>query len=187
MESISIIDETIDPLYMSIPVPASRNFIDQIYEFNQKAGLLDKPYDDFLESSFQIEEALEGFEHSYGWKEYLLPALFGNDTQYQSPKNVSRYIVNMINRNCWETCCPVVISDVDRLDKACDAIVFAVGSIAKLKLTPTQLNEAMSIVMNANLAKLGMPKDEHGKLMKPEGFVGPEVQLQALLDRRTSC
>ena len=37
------------------------NFIQQIYDFNQQAGLLDKGYDDFPESSFQIEEALEGF------------------------------------------------------------------------------------------------------------------------------
>ena len=41
------------------------NFVDQIHEFNSQAGLLDKGYDDFLESSFQIEEALEGYK-SYG-------------------------------------------------------------------------------------------------------------------------
>jgi len=158
-------------------------FIDQIYEFNQKAGLLDKPYDDFLESSFQIEEALEGFKQ-YGLK-YLQGQLVGDYDTEAKPKNLARYIVKLAQSDCHETCCVTTLSDVDRLDKACDAIVFAVGSIAKLKLSPAQLNEAMSIVMNANLAKLGMPKDEHGKLMKPEGFVGPEVQLQALLDRRT--
>ena len=38
------------------------DFVQRIHDFNQQAGLLDKPYDDFLESSFQIEEALEGFE-----------------------------------------------------------------------------------------------------------------------------
>ena len=41
------------------------NFVDQIHEFNSQAGLLDKPYDDFLESSFQIEEALDGFDLAY--------------------------------------------------------------------------------------------------------------------------
>ena len=27
-------------------------FVQQIYDFNSQAGLLDKPYNDFLESSF---------------------------------------------------------------------------------------------------------------------------------------
>ena len=37
------------------------NFVQEIYDFNKQAGLLEKGYSDFLESSFQIEEALEGF------------------------------------------------------------------------------------------------------------------------------
>ena len=171
--------------YVKLP-----HFIDQIYEFNQKAGLLDKPYDDFLESSFQIEEALEGFPNlASAWIRLSVPnaskdSLLVADTSLEVKNNVtakhlSRILVDTVMDGS------TALSDVDRLDKACDAIVFAVGSIAKLKLTPAQLSEAMLIVMNANLAKLGMPKDEHGKLMKPEGFVGPEVELQALLDRRT--
>lgn len=144
------------------------NFVEQIYEFNQKAGLLDKPYNDFLESSFQIEEALEGFR-TYDCTISILST--GN-----SPKEISREILNQIGT--------LELSDVDRLDKACDAIVFAVGSIAKLGLTPDQICQAVSIVMDANLAKLGMPKDEHGKLMKPADFVGPEVKLQQLLESR---
>ena len=32
--------------------------------------------------------------------------------------------------------------------------------------------------------KLSMPKDEHGKLMKPANFVGPEIQLQTILEQR---
>lgn len=152
------------------------NFIDQIYDFNLKAGLLNKPYNDFLEASFQIEEALEGFDVGR-----ISTELASEPFTTDSPKVLARRI--LVGEKFRET----FLTDVERLDKACDAIVFAVGSIAKLKLSPAQLNEAMSIVMNANLAKLGMPKDEHGKLMKPEGFVGPEVQLQALLDRRPLC
>lgn len=149
-------------------------FVDQIYLFNQKAGLLEKPYDDFLESSFQIEEALEGFN--------LVPFLsdIPGASLTLNPKQLSRDIMSKVSEG-------VVLSDVDRLDKACDAIVFAVGSIAKLRLTPDQLHQAMSIVMEANLTKLDMPKDEFGKLTKPIDFVGPEVKLQALLDSRPSC
>ena len=35
--------------------------IKEIVKFNKEAGLLENDYDDFLESSFQVEEALEGF------------------------------------------------------------------------------------------------------------------------------
>lgn len=147
------------------------NFVEQIYEFNQKAGLLDKPYNDYLESSFQIEEALEGFNLPC-----IIEALDIKLDFDTNAKGISREILASVKDNC--------ISDVDRLDKACDAIVFAVGSIAKLGLTPDQICQAVSIVMEANLAKLGMPKDEHGKLMKPADFVGPEVKLQQLLESR---
>lgn len=150
------------------------NFVEQIYEFNKKAGLLDKPYNDFLESSFQIEEALEGFNLPLIIESLDLKLDFDSNA-----KGISREILASVQDS--------TIPDVDRLDKACDAIVFAVGSIAKLGLNPNQIAEAVSIVMEANLAKLDMPKDEFGKLMKPEGFVGPEPKLQALLDERPSC
>lgn len=76
------------------------------------------------------------------------------------------------------------MSDVDRLDKACDAIVFAVGSMAKLGLSPSQIHQALNIVMDANQAKTGCPKDAEGKLMKNSKFEGPEEKLQEILDKR---
>ena len=157
--------------------------VTRIYDFNRVNGLLDKPYNDFLESSFQIEEALEGFENSYGWKNYLMPTLFGN-TELVSPKNVSRKILLMVKDDCHETCCPVVLSDLDRLDKHLDSIVYDIGAIAKLGLTPSQLLQALSIVMDANEAKNGCPKDSLGKLMKPENFPNPEPRLEQLLATR---
>lgn len=153
-------------------------FIDQIYDFNLKAGLLDKPYNDFLESSFQIEEALEGFNNLGNLVDLLskssLPLIFEED-----PKSISRDIFGIIANGDVQT-----ISDVERLDKACDAIVFAFGSIFKLGLSQEQASRALSVVMTANLQKLSMPKDELGKLTKPADFVGPEVALQAILDER---
>lgn len=149
------------------------NFVDQIHEFNSQAGLLDKPYDDFLESSFQIEEALEGFDVSR-----ISTELTSESFTTDSPKVLARRI--LVGEKFRDT----VLTDVDRLDKACDAIVFAFGSIFKLGLNPEQAAKAVSIVMSANLAKLSMPKDEFGKLTKPTDFVGPEAQLQELLDER---
>lgn len=146
------------------------NFVQEIYDFNKQAGLLDKGYNDFLESSFQIEEALEGFN---------IEEVSQNTTDYQfktsSAKELARYILEHEQ---------FTGSDVDRLDKAIDAIIFAVGSIAKLGLNPEQIHRAIGAVTEANLQKLSMPKDEHGKLTKPVDFVGPEVELQKILDER---
>ena len=141
--------------------------IDAIYQFNEQAGLLAQGYNDFSESTYQIEEALEGYEIAQGFTVHL-----------DTPKEMSRTIVRAQG--------PFIGTDVDRLDKAIDAIVFAVGSIAKLGLTPTQIREAIEIVTTANLQKLSMPKDEFGKLTKPANFVGPEAKLQELLDRRNA-
>lgn len=154
-------------------------FVQQIYDFNKQAGLLEKGYDDFLESSFQIEEALEGF----GDLPYLQVRLHSEGKHYEelcNPKEISRQIVRLAEMDSK----PTNIPDVDRLDKACDAVVFAIGSMAKLGLTPDQIVEAMHIVTEANLQKLSMPKDEHGKLTKPANFIGPETKLQAILDKR---
>lgn len=149
-----------------------RNPIKDIVAFNEKAGLLEAGYDDFLESSFQIEEALEGFDTEQLVKTYDL------DTYSTSPKDISRCLV--------ETCV-TKLSDVDRLDKACDAVVFAVGSMAKLGLNSQQITQALNIVMDANMAKLENKRvDEAGKLVKSKGFVGPEEKLQKLLDERCS-
>lgn len=141
--------------------------IKDIVLFNQTAGLLEVGYDDFLESSFQIEEALEGFNLETLSK--LVGAVSTN------PKDVSRAVTSLgFDR----------LPDVDRLDKACDAVVFAVGSMAKLGLSAQQITRALNIVMKCNNQKLDMPKDEHGKLMKPPNFTGPEPELQKLLDER---
>ena len=139
--------------------------IDAIYQFNEQAGLLEQGYNDFSEHAYQIEEALEGYEIAHGFTVHL-----------DTPKEMSRTIVRAQGS--------FIGTDVDRLDKAIDAIVFAVGSIAKLGLTPPQIREAIEIVTTANLQKLSMPKDEFGKLTKPADFVGPETKLQELLDRR---
>ena len=147
------------------------NPIKDIVAFNQKAGLLEAGYDDFLEDSFTIEESLEKHDNLLN-----LSSVLGHPSD--SPKELSRYIVNCATTETTP------LSDLDRLDKACDKVVFAVGAMAKLGLSAQQITKALNIVMKANNQKLSMPKDEHGKLMKPDSFVGPEVELQKLLDER---
>ena len=145
------------------------NPIKEIVSFNENANLLNDGYNDYLESSFQIEEALEGIDTT------ALAGALGDPAA--SPKEISRMLLSMC-----ELSNPV--SDVDRLDKACDAVVFAVGSMAKLGLDPHQITRSLNVVMKANNTKLNMARDEHGKLTKPEDFVGPEEELQEILDER---
>lgn len=162
------------------------NPIKQIYDFNHKAGLVDKSYDDFLESSYQIEEALEGFDKNY------ISQLFhqlnpGTEISTNAEKDLSRTIVKLVKEGSLDADSSFTISDVDRLDKACDAVVFAVGSMTKLGLTSQQITKALNVVMAANNAKLNCPKDEYGKLTKPADFdekYAPEPKLKAILDER---
>jgi len=157
------------------------NPIKEIYKWQVEAGLADRPYDDFLESSFQIEEALEGFtkpfENLYGEQgNQVVDAINSSGTKHISRDIVQWFISYTDLYN---------ISDVDRFDKAIDAIIFAIGSMAKLGLTPQQIQRGLLVVNQANMQKLGMPVDEHGKKIKPKDFVGPEIELQKILDERT--
>jgi len=154
--------------------------ITTIVDFNREAGLLDNPYDDFLEASFQIEEALEGFDTPSeqlfdDYNEVIIDATVTEKRE----KYISRDVVSWAMGVHSEP-----LADVDRLDKSVDAFVFSVGAMAKLGLNPTQIAKAVSIVMEANQAKLGCPKDGYGKLTKPANFPNPEPRLQQLLDER---
>lgn len=151
------------------------NPIKEIVKWQRDTGNAAKPYNDFLESSFQIEEALEGFTDLFE----LAKVLSRSDkitVKSESPKDLSRAIIALASTECDD------IANVERLDKACDAIIFAIGSMAKLGLDHHAITKALNIVNDANKAKLGMSRDSEGKLLKPEGFVGPEVKLQELLD-----
>jgi hypothetical protein len=134
-------------------------------------------YDDATEAAYQIEEALEGLRDL----PYLATRLHPDGESHAenfTPKECSRQIVKLAMMDDKEP-----IPDVDRFDKALDAIYFAVGSLHKLGLTPYQMVDGLAIVHNANLQKLGA-KDSEGKVIKPAGFVPPEELLQVILNQR---
>ena len=151
------------------------NPIKEIVKWQRDTGNAAKPYNDFLESSFQIEEALEGFTDLFE----LAKVLSRSDkitVKTESPKDLSRAIIALASTECDD------VSNVERLDKACDAIIYAIGSMTKLGLDHHAITKALNIVNDANKQKLNCKRDAEGKLLKPEGFVGPEVKLQELLD-----
>ena len=157
------------------------NTVKAICQFNDKAGLSQRDFNDRLEASFLIEESLEGFDRLNILAEILSKNTLGVKVLSSSPKDISRAITAIaMSDEC-------VISDKDRFDKHIDAYVYTTGAMRKLKLTPQQIEAGILVVNQANLKKLGAPKDEHGKLTKPEGWeqFAPEAKLQAILDKRT--
>lgn len=148
------------------------NPIKLIYKFNKEAGFLSKPMNPWLESAFQVEEAIEGFDLSH-----LDPSLLEGSEGGTNHKVIARNILGHQNKDD-------PLTAVEVLDKSCDAVVFAVGTMAKLGLTSNGIIEALNIVMQANLQKLKSPVyDAAGKLMKDPSFVGPEEKLKELLKR----
>ena len=148
-----------------------------IYKFNKDAGLLSKPYSDFLEPSFLIEEALEDLPELGN-----LAKILKIDTV--NPKEIARHIVEIAGGK--DTTKP--LTDLQRFDKHIDAIVYAVGGAYKLGLSPQQLEAGIAAVMHSNTKKIGAGKDEHGKALKPDNWAEIEAEqvkkLQAILDKR---
>jgi len=146
------------------------SWVDKIYSFNKELGLLEQGYDADREASFQIEEALEGFDE--GIKEFG-KKLGLYEKHYSNPKEFSRWL--LMNVGSFDG------SKIDAVDKHLDSIVFAFGSLFKLGLSKQQIHQAMNIVMDANMQKLNSKVDDNGKATKPKGFIPPEAQLQELL------
>ena len=162
-----------------------------IHKFNKETGLIDKGYSNLVEPAFIIEEALEGFNNlpilanKLGMNEvYTLDA-----KEVNNPKEISRWIVSTAitgegnyKESNWKD---MPLKEVDILDKHLDAIVYSVGAVYKLGLSPQQLEQSLNIVMQANMKKIGAPKDAEGKQLKPEGWekFAPEPKLQAILDK----
>lgn len=80
--------------------------------------------------------------------------------------------------------------DIERLvgqgDALTDALYFVMGSFVELGLDPVPLFE---IVQRANMAKLGpdgkpILRESDNKVMKPEGWMPPEPELEAEVRRQ---
>jgi len=147
----------------------SYTLIEDICKINKAWGNTPGSYDDALQSSMQIEEALEGFD---------TPG-HGMTLDSDTPKEMSRHIMT------WATIEGGAISDVDRFDKHLDSIYLNYGALFQLGLTPAQMVEGLQVVHEANLQKLHAPKDDKGKITKPTDFTPPEDRLQAILDARS--
>lgn len=152
------------------------SLVQDIYDFNDKAGFLGKGMDSFKETAYILEEAIEGFEDVFNMPE-------DPEAPVVTARSWSLGLLNAV-KDAKEARGLPMPEEVDELDKAIDGVVFNIGKLAKMGLSVEQIEEAFGIVSNANMSKIGAPKDEHGKQLKPEGWVAPETLLQGVLDRR---
>ena len=152
------------------------NIVQDIYTFNEKANLLSGGMDSFMETAYILEEAIEGYEDVFNMPE-----------DPKAPVVTARtWAISFLNqvKDAKEARNLPMPTEVAELDKAIDGAVFNIGKMAKMGLTVDQILEAFAVVSEANMSKLDGPKDELGKQLKPEGWVGPEDKLQAILDAR---
>lgn len=159
------------------------NPIKQIYKFNKEAGLLESGYNHSREPAYLIEEAIESFP------QYKIDEL-ANRVQMNSlvtisnvsQKDLSRLLINLIIDKENPP------SDLELFDKHIDAFVYTVGSMAKLGLSPQQIEAGIAAVMHSNFKKIGSKKDSEGKQLKPDNWLEIEAEqnakLQAILDKR---
>lgn len=150
--------------------------VEDIYLFNKKAGFLGKGMDSFMETAYILEEAVEGYEDVFNMPE-------DPNAPVVTARSWALGFLNQVKEAKEARGLPMP-EEVDELDKAIDGVVFNIGKMAKMGLSVEQISAAFKIVSDANMAKLGAPKDDLGKQLKPEGWVGPEVKLQELLDAR---
>ena len=154
-----------------------------IVEFNKQAGFIGGGMDSFKETAYILEEAMEGFEKAFnGMNEEGTPVVPG-DPEWITARQWSLSLMNQIHQ-AFEQRGLAMPTEVEEFDKAIDGIVFNGGRMAKMGLTHEQITHGINIVNERNMAKLGAPKDEHGKQLKPEGWTGPEEELQKILDNR---
>ena len=74
------------------------------------------------------------------------------------------------------------VEPVEQFDALLDSLYIAIGELHKFGATPEAIVEGLQVVHDKNVEKTGT-KDATGKVVKPEGFVGPEKDLQVILDR----
>jgi len=156
----------------------SNTLVQDIYDFNEKAGLLGNGMDSFMETAYILEEAIEGYEDVFNMPE-------DPNAPVVTARSWALGFLNQVKQAKENRGLPMP-AEVDEVDKAIDGVVFNIGKLAKMGLTVEQICRMFKVVSDCNMSKLDGPKDDLGKQLKPEGWTGPEKDLQKILDERPS-
>jgi hypothetical protein len=150
-----------------------KNFVKEVYEFNKQAGFIEGGYNATKEVAYILEEALECAPDI----KLLGNRIHPSTEDLETPREISLAISNLIHQNKRKA------SDVEVLDQNIDIIIFALGAIFKLGLSPQEVNKAISLVCQANNKKLSAGTDELGKQLKPDNWGEIVKQLDADLEQ----
>lgn len=161
------------------------NLISDIFKFNRDAGFLGDDMDAFKELAYVLEESFEGFEALYNTMDKDGNPFKPGDKEYPTARQLGLSLANSI-KDGMSIRDLELPSEVAEFDKSIDAIWFHIGKLAKMGLSEEQVAQGFDAVAVCNLAKLGGPIDDKGKQLKPEGWTGPEAELQKILDSRSS-
>jgi len=140
--------------------------------------------DTFNETAYILEEAMEGFEGSFNASDKDGNPIKPGDKYWVTARQWSLSIMNQVLDAFNKRPDLTLPSEVAEFDKAIDGVVFNIGKLAKMGLTEAQIHKGFQAVYDCNMAKLGGPKDDLGKQLKPEGWTGPEDNLQEILNGR---
>jgi predicted HAD superfamily Cof-like phosphohydrolase len=73
---------------------------------------------------------------------------------------------------------------VDQVDACADAVIFAIGGMVRMGLTPIEIDRVLHAIMDANFEKkAGVKPGREGApdAVKPEGWVGPEDRIREII------
>lgn len=152
------------------------NILEDICKLNNVWGNPKGLYNASIAAELVIEEALE--------KLSLSDKLANQLDCENTPKSLARRIVNLTTGDNIDGTINEDVQPVGAFDSSLDAIYIEVGNMHMQGLSPTQIVEGLQVVHDANLQKSGL-KDSNGKVVKPTDFIGPEPELQKILDKRS--
>jgi predicted HAD superfamily Cof-like phosphohydrolase len=108
-----------------------------------------------------------------------------NNIRGNTPSTLNYQLeINMLQEELDEFKLAVEQNDkVAMFDALLDLDFVRIGTLGKMGISPHIQVDGYEAVLKANEAK-SSTKNAAGKITKPDSFVGPEVELQKLLDER---
>lgn len=104
-----------------------------------------------------------------------------------TPKALSRCIVNLASGDNIDGTTNEDVPPVGAFDSSIDAVYYEIGNMHMQGLSPSDIVDGLQVVHTANLMK-GSTKDSNGKIVKPEQWeelYAPERHLQKILKNRS--
>lgn len=118
----------------------SNNIVQDIYDFNSKAGLLGKGMDSFMETSSVLEEAIKGYEDVFNQSE-------DTKTPVITARSWALGFLNQVKEAKEARKLPMP-AEVEEVDKYVKITIIALSALAKLGKTPDEITQLINLEFN---------------------------------------